>query len=258
MNDELRRELGELSGAIELAMHDQALVKARSMLQDERICAEVFHACVEAILIGSDNVQSWLKAIDTAYERLPQNDQEAARLDMLRLSFTADDLEKAQSYLAEEPQSVEDAFFTIETLLACGRLDEAKSLGEQVEGFDLQDMSEAEANVFHCVLADLNARCGEWDEAVAHWEDMQLDGPLGDRAARCLVQIGAAEALLRAEEGLKAIEAKRKDWSFDTDPMLAGIEEQLMANLEHDLRGYISALDAVVPQERRNEFGMEQ
>ena len=145
----------------------------------------------------------------------------------------------------------------IGTLLTCGRLDEARSLADAYEDFDDEEMSDAERNILHDVLAECHARCGRWDEAVAHWQKMVLGEPLGENAIRGLVQIAAAKALLTAQGGIDAIKECRKHRSIETELMLPGNEERILAELEKELRGFISSLEAVVPEERRKDFGIQ-
>lgn len=159
----------EIQGFVELGMKRDALRLVRGALKSERVSAEVFNTALDAIFAQADRRKAWTRLIESGYGRLSTRDQRSVRFGMLAFYCGIQNYESASRFVLRRfgcRFGLVDLAFAMETWLALGRMDKARSLVRRcVEGIESAEEPEMQAMLIHG-LAKYFAKAGESDAAL--------------------------------------------------------------------------------------------
>jgi tetratricopeptide (TPR) repeat protein len=250
--------VAEMTGLLELGMHQDALNKTRAVISQEQLSADEFCEAVGAILIAEGDCKLWENLVRAAYDRLSESDQQEARGAMLSFYTTIKDMETAAKFIPEDSNSPILLMQSMWALLETKRRDEAKTIFERCREMEA-DVDGAELNYLLTAMADYCQQTGQLAEAERYWlRSSELDEPMLQNALSGLVKIQAARALEHVQRGLEQIEKFKGNICKATMTILPGNHDQVLADAKKELETYRGTLEKIVPGNDLWRFGQEQ
>jgi len=263
MNDEnIRRggnpenQVAEMTGFLELGMHQNALNGARTVLSRERLNADEFNEAVWAILVAESDCKPWENLVKAAYSRLSESDKQEARGAMLSYYTTIKDMETAAKFIPDNLTSPILLMQSMWVLLEMKRFGEAKMIFERCR--ELEERTQTtELSYLLTAMAGYCQQIGQLAEAERYWlRSSELDEPMLRDALSGLVKIQVVRALEHVRHGLEQIEKFKGNICRATMTMLPGNHDQLLTDTKKELETYRETLEKIVPQNDLWRFGM--
>jgi len=245
----------ELAGYVEIGMRVDALNLVRHILASERIAPEDFSEAVRAVGVIS-NHQKWKPIIETAYERQSLRTKRKTRVCMLLFYWALNDWQNAFRFISirslREPPALLAAMDTLIELDEPGRARRIATkckaaLKKAPDCFDRACLIEA--------LARYCARCGDWSEAYALWQDAPRNEPFAINASIGMVELYVMKAMQVLQSELRLLETSRP--AGDLEISLPGNEQGRIEDARRVLLKLKSGLKRIVPLDRQKKLGFD-
>jgi len=250
-------QVAEMTGYLELGMHQNALNKARMVLSRERLNADEFDEAIWAILIAEGECKPWENLVKAAYDRLSESDKQEARGAMLSYYTTIKDMEKAANFIPDDLTNPTFLMQSMWALLETKRLDEAETIFERCREMET-DAEGAGLNCLLTAMADYCQQTGQLAEAERYWlRSSELDEPMVQNALSGRVKIQVVRALGHVWRGLEQIGQFKGNICKTTATMLPGNHDQLLAAARKELEIYRETLERIVPRNELWRYGVK-
>ncbi|MCL5097996.1 MAG: hypothetical protein M1608_10810 [Candidatus Omnitrophica bacterium] len=209
--------VAELEGLVGLGMKGQALRLVRRHFRGDSIDPDSFCAGLNAILTVVDGLKPWRPLVEAAYQKLSKRGKRQSRYMMLYFYCSLHDYKAAYHFLPRRfvgPMSAADLMFALDTLLALGRLEEAKPVVRKaVNALDSLGNVEGRAMLVSSI-AEYLSEVHAWEPAIRLWEGLQKDSLMAESAIFGLLNLH----LHRIRQTIRSARDSLKHLRHNPDP----------------------------------------
>ncbi len=250
--------IAELVGYVDLGLAPKAVSLAGAILKQRPLSSVSFQNAVTALHIHADRLTAWKSQIEAAFAAMPQAQRRKAAPAMLAYYASIGDFEAASRYLPiTRGSKPEHLYFAMETLLALGRIPEAKALVDRCMKAVLLPENQPKLEILLQALATYFCHCAEHEEARMAWQGMPLGGAFTENALIGVVETHLAQALLAADAGLAALADLSKNPAGETEIILPGNEKELIDGARKALLALRRKVAKTLPPARMKRLGMQ-
>jgi len=240
--------VAELDGFVDLGMKREALRLVRRQLKEKPIAPDTLYAAVNAIVTIADTCKPWRPLVEAAHQTLSERGKRHVRFMMLSFYISMGDHGAAYPFIAGQFSGTfapVDLMFGIQTLIALGRVDEAKRLVRKaVKAMDHLADPDGRAMLMNSMAAYFS-EIHDWEPAIKLWELLQQDHLMAESAILGLVQLHLQRTLETISSGRKALNNLRQNHDPQLETSLPGndairwqkTEKQLLKIERHVNRG---------------------
>lgn len=231
----------------------------RQMLKNPAITATTLREALDAILTVGDNLKSWTRLVESAYERLPEGERLPVRILMMGFRYCTSDHE---GILKLTPKRITGEFaqrglvWAIEATFAVGKTDLMKKLARHLPGAIRNTTDEMTRSLLMLSLAEFKVREHKWDEAIAILEAVLPDSVVGRNAVEAIVEVHAIRSLLALRDGFQRAKQFSQDFDLEMELKLPGNNKGMQEDAAKEFRRLQRILEKIVPEKRQKELGL--
>jgi tetratricopeptide (TPR) repeat protein len=246
----------ELSGYLELGMMSEAERLARAYLTNEQPSGQQFGEAMDAILVSAEPSR-WKAQIEKAYKSLSRDHRSAMRFKMLSFYWSLSDLKTAEDFLSwKNGCDPAELLIAMEIYLESGRIQEAGKVARKCERVLKAPRSDFDEGMLRTALGNYYGRQGQPVRALNCLTEMPLNSPFLRNALVTTVELSLLPALTALDRGFDAIARKKQDPDLSIELQMPRLEDELMAEIERDLRQLKRKLEKIVSPSRQRELGI--
>ena len=246
----------ELSGYLELGMNEEAEQLASAYLRNRGISSYRFSEAMDAILVSSD-VSRWRPNVEQAFANLSPEDQQAMRFTMLSFYWSLHDLGAAHRFLVcDNKCEACELLMGMDIYLHLGKMVDAAAVARRCERLLKKASSDFDEGNIRAALADYYSKIGDPVRALDCWTAMPLNSPFLRNALINTVELSLLPALTALQRAFDAVVQKKRDPDLSIEIQKPGLEDQLTADIERDLKKLKRKINAIVSPIRQRELGI--
>lgn len=262
---EQTRLLEELDGRVELGDRTEALRTCRLLLKTAPISGDVLRAVVRAIAMHGTR-KAWVKPLEATYLRHSKKRRRELDGSMLMFYVAFNDWGNAIRFAdARKGWQPDEAAFAMDTLIHYSRVNQAKRLygvclaqiGQILppkwNGQALPEATDLAFGFLAYALASYDAKVGRTGLALAQWEYVSPEHPLGFIALFRRIDFYLRRSMELVTIGLERVNRQRRE-----DPTMLSLphnHDALMTEHQKLLQKRLRTVEQLVNENRRRGLG---
>jgi hypothetical protein len=246
----------ELSGYMDLGMHQKAVPLALKILRKDRVSSEEFQEAIEVLICAHPKLSRCVPSILGAYQHLSVASKKKIRPSMLSLYYHLADFPKALLFVSQNPKTAFEFVYSLETYMKLELEEDASRMANLGRNIMRKCKDTLEQGALLSVLATFFTRRGDFDKAITLWQLVPNEIALGFDKFESIVKLHTAKSIQTTRENLRELQLLESEGDPQFEIAYPGLHQRLIQNIRKQLHFTEKALEKIIPKKEQHHYGL--
>lgn len=248
--------VSELSGYMDLGMHQKAIPLALKILRQPNLKSEELEEAINVLISAHPKLPRCTATVQKAYQGLSIRHRKKVRKAMLSFYYHLRDYPKALLFVSKKPSDSFEYVYSLGVYINLELDEDAARLANMGRKMMRRCKNTLEQGGLLSVLATFFTKRGEFDKAITLWNLVPNELALGFDKFESLTRLYAAKNLQILRENLRELQLLGQDGDPQFEIAYPGLQQKLIHNIKKQLRSFEKSLEQIIPRKDQSSFGL--